>query len=88
MAYTVTRTKTVFGNLRAVIMNVTADAAESNIETGLSRIIGVSIAKISMNSSNQHFAINSNSSGLAAMGIFGVSGCTSGDNLNVIVYGV
>ncbi len=88
MAYTVTKVQSVFGNLRAVLMDVTADAATQVIETGLKNVMGFSYAPQSMNSSNIHMAINSNASGVQSMGVFAVSGNTSGDHFNIIVYGV
>ena len=87
MAYTVTRYQTVFGDKRAVGMVVTADAATQVIETGLKSIDFFSYSPVSMNSSNVHMAINSNASGVQSMGVFAISGCTSGDNFQVIVYG-
>ena len=87
MAYTIVRTQTVFGNLRAVCMDVTADAAEQNIQTGLGKIVGMSYGPSSMNSSNIHLEVNSTSTGVAAMGTVGVSGCTTGDRFFLTVYG-
>lgn len=88
MAFTVTKKQTVFGDMRAVLMEVTADAATQVIETGLKNVMGFSYAPKSMNSSNVHMAINSNASGVQSYGVFSVSGCTSGDNFHVVVYGV
>lgn len=87
MAYTVTKVNSVFGNLRSVIMNVTADAATQVIETGLKNVMGFSYGPLSMNTSNIHMAINSSATGIASMGVFSVTGCTSGDNFFVVVYG-
>ena len=87
MAYTVTKVNSVFGNLRSVIMNVTADAATQAVETGLKNVVGMSYGPLSMNSSNIHLAVNSNASGVQSMGVVGISGCTSGDNFFVVVYG-
>jgi hypothetical protein len=87
MAYTIVRTSTVFGNQKTAILDVSADAAESNIQVGLGRIVGISYCPISMNSSNIHIAVNSNSTGLASPGVVGVSGCTSGDRFFITVYG-
>jgi hypothetical protein len=87
MAYTVTRKHSVFGDMRAVVMEVTADAATQVIETGLKSVVGFSYAPKSMNSSNIKMAINSNASGVQSYGVFGVSGCTSGDNFHIVVFG-
>lgn len=88
MAYTVTRTQTVFGNLRAVIIKVTADAATQTVETGLSVIQGFSVGIGSCTTaSSQRIAINSNASGVQSYGVLGMSGFTSGDLVYVTVYG-
>ena len=88
MAYTVNRVQCVFGNLRAVLMDITADAGTQVIETGLKNVMGFSYAPQSMNSSNIHMAINSSATGVVSFGVFSVTGNTSGDHFNVIVYGV
>lgn len=88
MAYTVTKVQSVWGNLRVVAMDVTADAATQVIETGLKNVQGVSYCPLSMNSSNIHMAINSSATGVASFGVFSVTGCTSGDHFFVTVYGV
>lgn len=87
MAYTVTRYKTVFGDKRTVMMKITADAATQTIETGLNVVEAFSHGKASMNTANQHFAINSNASGVQSMGVIAVTGCTTGDEFYVVVYG-
>lgn len=87
MAYTVTRIKDVFGSKRVVLLEITADAATQAVESGLKNIMGMSYGPKSMNSSNIHLAINSNASGVQSFGVVGVSGCTSGDNFHVVVYG-
>lgn len=87
MAYTITRTKTVFGNLGVSILNVTADAATQTIETGHGSVLGFSYGPVSMNSSNIHFGINSNASGVQSFGVLSVTGCTSGDDFVVTIYG-
>ena len=88
MAYTVTRKNSVFGNVRTVLMEITADAATQVIETGLKNVLGFSYAPKSMNSSNIHMAINSSATGVQSYGVFSVTGCTSGDNFHIVVYGV
>ncbi len=87
MAFTLVRNPTVFGNEAVEIIKVTADAAESNIQTRLGVIVGFSYGPSSMNSSNIHIAINSNSTGLSSPGVVGISGCTSGDLFYLTVYG-
>lgn len=88
MAYTVTRTQTVVGNLRAVHMDVTADAATQTIETGLKNVVCMNYGPLSMNSSNIHMAANSNATGTASFGVVAVTGCTSGDHFFITVYGM
>jgi hypothetical protein len=87
MAYTLVRTPSVFGNVAVEMIHCTADSAEANIVTRLGKIVGFSYGPSSMNSSNIHIAINSNSTGLAANGTVGISGCTSGDDFYLVVYG-
>ena len=88
MAFTVTKTNTVFGDQRSVMMLVTADAATQAIQTGLSVINGISWMPISMTTTTiPKFAINSNASGVATPGTLGVSSCISGDYFSVICHG-
>jgi hypothetical protein len=87
MAFTVSRVRSVFGNQSVVIMEVTADAATQTIETGLKNVIGMSVAKKSMNSSNIKLARNSNASGVQSFGVVSVTGCTSGDLFEIVCYG-
>lgn len=87
MSFTLVRTPTVLGNLRATVIDVSADAAEVDISVGPGKIVGISYCPISMNSSNIHIAVNSNSSGAATVGTVGISGCTSGDRFFITVFG-
>ncbi len=87
MAYTVTKTPTVFGNKKAVGLVITADAATQVIETGLSVVEWMNLGIQSCNSSNMKIAINSNASGVQSYGVLGLSGFTSGDVIHVTVYG-
>jgi hypothetical protein len=86
MAYTVTKTPTVFGNLRTVVMDVQADAATQTIETGLKNVIGFSIGNKSGASGWKVWA-NSNASGVQSMGVIGISNAASGDQAFIVVYG-
>jgi hypothetical protein len=88
MAYTVTRYKTVFGNKKAVGMDITADAATQAIETGLSRIEWINWSPQSMTSTGIAVSVNSNASGVQSFGVVGVSGCATGDRFFVTAYGV
>ncbi len=87
MAYTVTRDKTVFGNKASVIVKIIADAATEAVPSGLSRIDGISVGKSSMGTANIHIAVNKGLSGTAAAGTLGITGCASGDEFYVVVYG-
>lgn len=87
MAWTVSRVKTVFGDKRVVILNMTADAATQTVETGLSVIEGMVKGIISCNSGAQKIAINSNASGVQSFGVLGLTGFTTGDVLCVTVFG-
>jgi hypothetical protein len=79
MAYTVTQIKTVFGDQRVHICDVTADAASGTIPTGLSVITGYAMAPISMATA----AVLMKASG----GTITISAATNGDHLFVTVYG-
>lgn len=88
MAFTVTKTPTVFGNKRAVILNITADGAEANIETGLSYIEAVTIGQFySMATGGAQVRKNVNSTGTAANGTLGLSGFSANAEVDVVVYG-
>lgn len=89
MAFTVTREKTVFGNMRAVGLNVTADAATQTIETGLKNVKwATGICPKSMNTVvGIKIALNSNASGVQSFGVLGISGVTTGDAFSLTVYG-
>ena len=86
MAYTVTKTPSVFGNMRVVVMDVTADAATQTIETGLKNVIGFSIGNKSGASGWKIWA-NSNTTGAVSGGVIAVSSATSGDQAFIIVFG-
>lgn len=87
MAYTVTKHNSVFGNKKTIGMEITADGATQAVETGLKWIEFMSVGPSSMNSSNIHIATNSNCSGVSTPGTIGITGCTSGDNFYVTVFG-
>lgn len=79
MAYTVTQEKTVFGNLRVHVCNVTADAASGTIPTGLTTIVGYSIAPVSMSTAAPLMK--------ASGGTITVSNAANGDNFYTVVFG-
>ena len=87
MAFTVTKTPTVFGNKAVVILNITADGAEAAIETGLSRIEGRVEGYTSMTAITYTIYDNKGTTSTAIGGMLGVSGLTSGDQFCVVVFG-
>ena len=99
MAFAVTGlvTGTVFGNMRVSVQQVTPDAAEGTVVTGLSRILGAFIsprkratfiASGNTSQSYTNYVINAGSTGTAANGTLGFSGCVANDIYHVISYGV
>lgn len=87
MAFTVSTTKTVFGNMRVHVLDVTADAATQTVETGLKVIVGHSLGIQSASTAGFKVYANSNASGVQSMGVLGISGVASGDEFYVVVYG-
>lgn len=87
MAYTVSKKQSVFGDKRVVILDVTADAATQTIETGLKSIDGHSMGIQSCSTAAIKCYANSNASGVQSFGVLGISGCASGDEFFVVVYG-
>lgn len=88
MAYTVTRSKTVFGNKGVVLLKMTADAATQTVETGLKKIEHISLGYGSMSTLvGPKIFINSNASGVQSNGVLGCSGLAIGDDVYVTVYG-
>ncbi len=87
MAFTVVNTPSVFGNKQVKLLKITADAATQTVQTGLQVIEHVSVFRSSMNTAGTKIAVNSNASGIASMGVLGISGCTSGDECYITVYG-
>ena len=88
MAFTVsTVKKTVFGDMRVHILDVTADGAESNIDTGLEYVDAFAVGAQSIATSAFTLKENADSSGTASNGYVGVSGVASGDAFFITVYG-
>lgn len=87
MAFTVSRKQSVFGNQRVVLMDVTTDGAEDNIDSGLDVIDAFSLGDKSITTSAFTLHENVDSSGTAANGTIGASGLTSGDEFFLIIYG-
>ena len=74
------------GNQLTRVLNVTADAAEANIVTGLKKILYAQVTALSA-ATNANIRINADSSGVASIGVLGMSGCTSGNIYLVVAYG-
>ena len=87
MAFTLNTTKTVFGNLRVHVIDVTADAATQTIDTGMKVIIGHALGVQSCATMGFKVYANSNASGVQSFGVLGVSGLVSGDEFYVTVFG-
>jgi hypothetical protein len=90
MAYTVTKTPTVFGNEKVVHLLIDADAATQTVETGLTNIVAYAFGHVSMTTysvAGIKIAVNSNASGVATPGSLGISGATAGDKFYVTVFG-
>lgn len=87
MAFTLTRTKTVFGNEAIEHIKVSADGAEANITTSLRKIDAFAIGYISMTAIGYTIFENKTSTSTAALGTLGVSGLTSGDEFFITVFG-
>ena len=87
MAYTATKTNTVFGNYRVVIIDITADAATQTVETGLKKIVGHVTGLQSASTAAIKVYANSSASGVATPGSLGISGAVSGDEFYVVCIG-
>jgi hypothetical protein len=87
MAYTITKTRSVFGNQAVVMLEITADAATQTVDVGLGRIVAHSVGLQSCSSGAIKIFANKGAGGTATAGSIGISGCTSGDQFFVVCYG-
>lgn len=88
MAWTVTRFKTVFGDKAAVGIKVVTDSATSVVASGLKKIDWFSYGPASMATANVKIGINVTASSAAeSLGTVAVTGCASGDEFYLTVYG-
>ena len=88
MAYTTsTLVDTYMGQYRHKVIRATADAATQNIDTGLGNIAWAGAVTVSNAADNWICYYNSLAAGTAAAGYIGVSGATSGDIMDIIIYG-
>lgn len=87
MAFTLSvAEKTVFGNLQVQLGTVTADGTAGSVQTSLGRIRHVSVTPKSV-TTGWKVAINAGESGTSTAGKLAITGCTSGDEFFVTVYG-
>ena len=87
MAYTVSTRKTVHGDERTHHLDITADAATQTVDTGLKVINAFVVGQQSCATAGIKIYANSNASGVQSMGVLGMSGLVSGDELYVTVFG-
>lgn len=89
MAYTATVVdKTVFGNKRVHIFDVTADAASGSVDSGMSYIDAIQVSPVSMATfSLVKFRPNINAASAASNGLVMISAAASGDRFFLHVYG-
>jgi hypothetical protein len=87
MAFTVSRYPTVFGDKRAILMEITADAATQTIETGLQYVELAIVSPLSAATANFKCAHNSNASGVQSNGVVAITGVATGDKIHVLAIG-
>lgn len=88
MAFTVTiNKKTVFGDMRVNMLSITADATTQTVDTGFDNIVHMDWSAKSMATATVVMNKNTGAEGTALVGCIGISGCTSGDEYYVTVYG-
>ena len=87
MAWTITRDKSIMGNKAVVGLKVITDSATTAIDSGLKQIDYFSYAPASMGTSNIHININKGISSTSIVGTVAVTGCASGDEFYLVVFG-
>ena len=88
MAYTFAVSgKSVYGNQRVVYGTVTADAAAGNVNTGLLAVERVTMTPKSLTTGAIKLRVNVLETATASAGYVAFSGCTSGDEMFIAVYG-
>lgn len=88
MAFTLTvNEKTVFGNMQVQMGTVTADATAGSVQTSLGRIRHITVTPKSV-TTGYKVAVNAGATGTSTAGALAITGCTSGDEFFVTVYGV
>lgn len=87
MAYTYAATKkTTFGDQRVQFGTVTADATAGDFATGLGVLEAVQVTPKSV-TTGYKVRLNAGQSGTSTVGTVAITGCTSGDEFFVTVYG-
>ena len=87
MAYTVTKELSVFGNKRAVMLKITADAATQTVATGLKVVDSVVMSPSSLSTAAIKIYKNTGAGGTATAGSLGISGCANGDVFEILCLG-
>lgn len=92
MAFTVTKAaNTVFGNQNVWQGTITADAVSGVVSFGYAALYHVQVTPKSATTNGSaiatRFRLNATAAGVASQGDLGVSGCVSGDEFYVMVYG-
>ncbi len=79
--------KTAFGDKRVHIISFVAEAAETNIDTGLEYVEAYSVGVKSAATFAYYMFNNKDSSNVASNGYIGVSGLAAGDDFFITCYG-
>lgn len=88
MAWTTTKqTQFGTGDVFIQVWEMTADSATIEFDTGLHVLQGAFLSPASMNSAGSKYGINANSTGSSAKGYVAITGCTSGDEMFLLVVG-
>ncbi len=88
MAFTVTKgQQTVMGNQRVWQGVITADAATGVVSFGMTNIYAVAATPASAASSVWNVQKNALAAGTASAGDVSITGCTSGDDFELVVWG-
>jgi hypothetical protein len=88
MAWTTTK-KAQYNEGNVVVQHwaLTADSATLELSTGLKNVVSVQHAVKSANSANYKVKSNELSAATASYGSVAITGCTSGDDLYLVIYG-
>lgn len=88
MAYTVTYSKkTVWGDMRVHVLDITADAATQAVDTGMSVVEGWSLGPVTMATAAISILPNALATGTAAAGWIAISAAAANDRFYLTVFG-